>query len=74
MCTRSLNTVTTLGQRHRVHIKATTTHRPNVGPMFALRPRRQPNIGPALGRCVVYAGICMAYIFYGFKLCLPIGL
>ena len=34
---------------------ANTTHRPDVGPM-ARRLRRRPNIGPASGRCAVFAG------------------
>ena len=35
---------------------ANTTHRPNAGPMLGQRRRRWANIGPALGRCVVFAG------------------
>ena len=34
---------------------ANTTHRPNVGAMLGRRRRRRANIGPALGRCVVFA-------------------
>ena len=36
--------------------QANTTHRHNAGPMLDLRLRRRPNIGPALGQCVVFAG------------------
>ena len=35
---------------------ANTTHRPSVGSMLGRRRRQRANTGPALGRCVVFAG------------------
>ena len=35
---------------------ANTMHQPNVGPMLGQRRRRWTNIGPTLGRCIVFAG------------------
>ena len=35
---------------------ANTIHRSNVGPMLDHRLRRWSNIGPTLGRCIVFAG------------------
>ena len=35
---------------------ASTTHRPDVGPMLGQRLRRWPNISPTLDRCLVCAG------------------
>ena len=40
---------------------ASTTHRPEVGPMLVRRLRRRPNIGPTLGRCVTFSGTVSAY-------------
>ena len=34
---------------------ANTRHQPNAGPMLVHRLRRWPDIGPALGRCLVFA-------------------
>ena len=44
------------------HIPANTTHLPNVLPMLAHRLRRWSNIGQTLGRCVVFAGMCLHII------------
>ena len=42
---------------------ANTTHLPNVGPMLDQRRRRWANIGPTLGRCVVFAGWATLFQF-----------
>ena len=36
------------------HVLANKSHQPNVEPMLENRLRRLPNIGPVLGRCLLY--------------------
>ena len=39
------------------YFPANTMHQPNAGPMLVHRLRRWPNIVPALGWCIVFAGL-----------------
>ena len=40
---------------------ANTVHWPNAGLMLARRLRRRPNVNPALGQCIVFAGLLYKY-------------
>ena len=44
-------------------------HRPNAGLMLARRLRRQPNINPALGQCIVFTGLYLYVHICHWKLC-----
>ena len=48
---------TFVSARNGQSFPANTRPRPNVGPMLVHRLRRWPNIGPTLGRYLVFAGL-----------------
>ena len=50
---------------------ANTRHPPNVGPMLGHRRRRWTVIGPALGKCLVSAGIWMTSGHPAWPVCWP---
>ena len=47
----------TIVKEEKRAILANTIHRPNAGWMLSRRLRRRPNIHPALGQRIVFAGL-----------------